>query len=106
MPPKTLKSVLKVTCSDDDDDANANANVDVDVDVDVNDESNSEEHAAIIAEKGKGKAAMKVSAVILGEKCTYQYFRLLSKLTAVPILNCTQLRLQEMETIKLPPMRR
>ncbi|KAG2104268.1 hypothetical protein BD769DRAFT_1676255 [Suillus cothurnatus] len=59
MPPKTLKSVLKVTCSDDDDDANANANVDVDVDVDVNDESNSEERAAIIAEKGKGKAAMK-----------------------------------------------
>ncbi|KAG1771529.1 hypothetical protein EDD22DRAFT_947964 [Suillus occidentalis] len=40
-PLKTLKAVLEVTCSND------------------NDESNSEEHAAIITETGKGKAAMK-----------------------------------------------
>ncbi|KAG1776211.1 hypothetical protein EV702DRAFT_1198521 [Suillus placidus] len=42
-PPKTSKSVLKATCSDGDDD----------------DKSDSEERAAIIAETGKGKAAMK-----------------------------------------------
>ncbi|KAG1887391.1 hypothetical protein F4604DRAFT_1675357 [Suillus subluteus] len=47
-PPKTSKSVPKVTCSNDDNDNDNN-----------NDESDSEERAAIIAEKGKGKAAMK-----------------------------------------------
>lgn len=87
-PLKTLKALLEATCSDNDDDDE--------------EESDSEERAAIVAETGKGKAAMKVSAVISGESVLTIYFRLLSKLTVVQMLNCTQLQSRDMEETKLP----
>jgi hypothetical protein len=60
-PLKTLKAVLDATSSS-------------------SDKSDSEERAAIVTETGKGKAAMKVSAVISGEKCTHHIFQTIIKI--------------------------
>jgi cytoskeletal protein RodZ len=100
-PPKSSKYIPQATCSDAEDDAKEYADND-----DGEDESDSEERAAVITEKEKGKAAMKVSVIILGEKCTYHVFRLLSKLTAAQILNCSQLRSREVGKTELPPVQR